>query len=60
MLCNLELMGVYSINNAGALSKELRVECNTIDGDKFHGTITYIEAKHIIFKDCEFWQPLLL
>jgi hypothetical protein len=48
----LEVDGVYSINNAGALREELEIECNTINGEKFHGTVTHNEAKYIIFKEC--------
>ena len=48
----LEAGGIYSINNEGALREEIEVEFGTIDGEKFHGTITHREAKHCIFKEC--------
>lgn len=48
----LEAGGIYSINNEGALREEIEIEFGTINGEKFHGTITHREAKHCIFKEC--------
>ena len=48
----LEVEGVFNIKNEGALREELEVEFNTINGEKFFGSITPQEAKHVVFRDC--------
>jgi hypothetical protein len=37
----LEAGGLFSINNEGTLREELEVEFSTIDGEKFHGTVSH-------------------
>ena len=49
---DLEIEGIFSINNEGAMRKEIEVHFLTLNGEKFSGTVTRQEAKHIIFKDC--------
>ncbi len=49
---NLEAEAIYTVNNDGAFREELTVHFLTINGEKFHGSITYQEAKHIVFKHC--------
>ena len=49
---NLEIEGIFSITNEGAMRKEIEVHFLTINGEKFSGTVTRQEAKHIVFKEC--------
>ena len=49
---DLEAEAIYTVNNDGAFREELTIHFLTINGEKFHGSITYQEAKHIVFKDC--------
>ena len=42
----------FSLVNNGALRQELEVSLETLNGDKFIGSITPQEAKHAIFKSC--------
>ena len=48
----LEVEGVFNIRNEGALREELEVEFNTLNGEKFYGSITPQEAKHVVFREC--------
>lgn len=49
---DLEIEGIFSITNEGAMRKEIEVHFLTLNGEKFSGTVTRQEAKHIIFKEC--------
>ena len=42
----------FSLVNNGPLRQELEVSLETLNGDKFKGSIPPQEAKHAIFKSC--------
>ncbi len=44
--------GIFGIQNKGAIREELEVALETLNGEPFRGTITYLEAKHGIFGGC--------
>ena len=48
----LEVEGIFCIKNDRALREEIEVQFLSLNNEKFSGTITYQEAKHVIFKDC--------
>ena len=48
----LEAEAIFDIKNDRALRQEIEVHFVTINGEKFFGSITYQEAKHLVFKDC--------
>jgi hypothetical protein len=43
---------VFNLNNDKALSKEIDIALESINGKAFRGTVTPQEAKHIIYKQC--------
>jgi hypothetical protein len=47
-----EIEGIFVINNDEALREELEVQFETLNGNKFSGTITNQEAKFNIFRCC--------
>jgi hypothetical protein len=48
----LEVEGIFGVNNDAGMGQEIEVHFLTINGEKFTGSITHQEAKHVIFKDC--------
>ncbi len=42
---------VFNITNDKAMRQELEVNIETLNGTAFHGTITQLEAKHIVYKE---------
>jgi hypothetical protein len=48
----LEVEGIFSVNNDAGMRQEIEVHFLTINGVKFTGSITHQEAKHVIFKGC--------
>ena len=49
---NMEVEGIFCINNDRAFREEIEVQFLTLNGLKFCGSITYQEAKHVVFKEC--------
>ena len=43
---------VFGVFNEASFREEIEVELLTIDGQPFRGSITVLEAKHGIFRDC--------
>ena len=41
---------VYRVRNEGAFRDEIEVEIRTINGEPFRGSLTRLEAKHLIYK----------
>ena len=48
----LEVEPAFSVDNDGPFRVEITVHCLTLNGEKFSGSITPQEAKHVMFKDC--------
>jgi hypothetical protein len=44
--------GIFVVQNNGAMREELEVALETLNGNPFRGTLTFLEAKHGIFGDC--------
>ncbi len=44
--------GVFNVVNVGAMRQEIEVSLETLNGERFHGSISHNEAKFIIFKQC--------
>ena len=44
--------GIFGVQNKGAIREELEVALESLNGEPFRGTITYLEAKHGIFGEC--------
>jgi hypothetical protein len=45
-----EIEGIFSISNVGAFLEDIVFKFGSITGEKFSGTITHQEAKHISLK----------
>ena len=44
--------GIFDVKNNGAMREEIEVAIETLNGNPFRGTLTYIEAKQGIFGGC--------
>ncbi len=44
--------GIFGVHNNGAMREELEIALESINGEPFRGTISFLEAKHGIFGGC--------